>query len=83
MLLKIVIIVILIVINILAFIYMYKNDNDEIDYDKWCKMLQDETKNNIATIRRNEERINKLICFLNNIFFCNLIIFLCFSKLVS
>lgn len=39
---------------------MYKNDNDEIDYDKWCKMLQDETKNNIATIRRNEERINEL-----------------------
>ena len=60
MLLKIAIIVILIVINVLAFIYMYKNDNDEIDYDKWCKMLQDETKNNIATIRRNEERINGL-----------------------
>lgn len=60
MLLKIAIIVILIVINVLAFIYMYKNDNDEIDYDKWCKMLLDETKNNIATIRRNEERINEL-----------------------
>lgn len=60
MLLKIAIIVILIVINVFAFIYMYKNDNDEIDYDKWCNMLQDETKNNIATIRRNEERINEL-----------------------
>ena len=60
MLLKIVIIVILIIINILAFIYMYKNDSDEINYDKWCKMLQDETKDNIATIRRNEERINEL-----------------------
>ena len=50
MLLKIVIIVILIVINILAFIYMYKNDSDEINYDKWCKMLQDETKDNIELI---------------------------------
>ena len=47
MVLKIIIIVILIAINILAFIYMYKNDNDEINYDKWCKMLQDETKDNI------------------------------------
>ncbi|MBS5805966.1 MAG: hypothetical protein KIC90_02160 [Firmicutes bacterium] len=60
MLLKIVIIVILIVINILAFIYMYKNDSDEINYDKWCKMLQDETKDNIELIRKNEKRINEL-----------------------
>lgn len=56
MLLKIVIIVILIVINILAFIYMYKNDSDEINYDKWCKMLQDETKDNIELIRKNEKK---------------------------
>ena len=61
MLLKIVIIVILIVINILAFIYMYKNDSDEINYDKWCKMLQDETKDNIELIRKNEKRINARI----------------------
>lgn len=60
MLLKIVIIVILIIINILAFIYMYKNDSDEINYDKWCKMLQDETKDNIELIRKNEKRINEL-----------------------
>ena len=60
MLLKIAIIVILIVINVLAFIYMYKNDNDEIDYDKWCKMLQDETKDNIELIRKNEKKINEL-----------------------
>lgn len=60
MLLKIVIIVILIVINILAFFYMYKNDSDEINYDKWCKMLQDETKDNIELIRKNEKRINEL-----------------------
>lgn len=60
MLLKIVIIVILIVINILAFIYMYKNASDEINYDKWCKMLQDETKDNIELIRKNEKRINEL-----------------------
>ena len=59
MLLKIVIIVILIIINILAFIYMYKNDSDEINYDKWCKMLQDETKDNIELIRKNEKRINE------------------------
>lgn len=58
--LLIVIIVILIVINILAFIYMYKNDSDEINYDKWCKMLQDETKDNIELIRKNEKRINEL-----------------------
>ena len=60
MLLKIVIIFILIVINILAFIYMYKNDSDEINYDKWCKMLQDETKDNIELIRKNEKKINEL-----------------------
>ena len=60
MLLKIVIIVILIIINILAFIYMYKNDSYEINYDKWCKMLQDETKDNIELIRKNEKRINEL-----------------------
>lgn len=60
MLLKIVIIVILIIINILAFIYMYKNDSDGINYDKWCKMLQDETKDNIELIRKNEKRINEL-----------------------
>lgn len=60
MLLKIIIIVILIIINILAFIYMYKNDSDEINYDKWCKMLQDETKDNIELIRKNEKRINEL-----------------------
>ena len=60
MLLKIAIIVILIAINILAFIYMYKNDNDEINYDKWCKMLQDETKDNIELIKQNEKRINEL-----------------------
>lgn len=60
MLLKIVIIVILIIINILAFIYMYKNDSDEINYDKWCKMLQDETKDNIELIRKNKKRINEL-----------------------
>ena len=60
MLLKIVIIVILIIINILAFIYMYKNDSDEINYDKWCKMLQDKTKDNIELIRKNEKRINEL-----------------------
>ena len=60
MVLKIVIIVILIAINILAFIYMCKNDNDEINYDKWCKMLQDETKDNIELIRQNEKRINEL-----------------------
>ena len=60
MLLKIAIIVILIVINILAFIYMYKNDSDEINYDKWCKMLQDETKDNIELIRKNEKRIKEL-----------------------
>lgn len=60
MLLKIFIIVILIVINILAFIYMYKNDSDEINYDKWCKMLQDETKDNIELIRKNEKKINEL-----------------------
>ena len=60
MLLKIVIIVILIIINILAFIYMYKNDSDEINYDKWCKMLQDETKDNIELIRKNEKKINEL-----------------------
>ncbi|CDE49165.1 unknown [Firmicutes bacterium CAG:460] len=60
MLLKIVIIVILIVINILAFIYIYKNDSDEINYDKWCKMLQDETKDNIELIRKNEKKINEL-----------------------
>lgn len=60
MLLKIVIIVILIIINILAFIYMYKNDSDEINYDKLCKMLQDETKDNIELIRKNEKRINEL-----------------------
>ena len=60
MLLKIAIIVILIVINVLAFIYMYKNDSDEINYDKWCKMLQDETKDNIELIRKNEKRINEL-----------------------
>ncbi len=60
MVLKIIIIVILIAINILAFIYMCKNDNDEINYDKWCKMLQDETKDNIELIRQNEKRINEL-----------------------
>lgn len=60
MVLKIVIIVILIIINILAFIYMYKNDSDEINYDKWCKMLQDETKDNIELIRKNEKKINEL-----------------------
>lgn len=60
MLLKIAIIVILIVINVLAFIYMYKNDSDEINYDKWCKMLQDETKDNIELIRKNEKKINEL-----------------------
>ena len=60
MVLKIIIIVILIVINVLAFIYMCKNDNDEINYDKWCKMLQDETKDNIELIRQNEKRINEL-----------------------
>lgn len=57
MLLKIVIIVIPIIINILAFIYMYKNDGDEINYDKWCKMLQDETKDNIELIRKNEKKL--------------------------
>ena len=60
MLLKIAIIVILIVINVLAFIYMYKNDNDEINYDKWCKMLQAEAKDNIELIRQNEKKINEL-----------------------
>lgn len=39
---------------------MYKNDSDEINYDKWCKMLQDETKDNIELIRKNEKRINEL-----------------------
>lgn len=57
---KALIIVILIGINIIAFIYINKNDNDEIDYDKWCKMLKDETKSNIEIIKENEEKINKL-----------------------
>lgn len=57
---KIIIIIILIVINVIAFIYIYKNDNDDVNYDKYCKLIKDETRYNIDIIRKNDEKINKL-----------------------
>lgn len=57
---KILIITILIIINFFIIYCIYKNDNDEIDYDKWCKLLDNETKKNINVIRDNEKMIKKL-----------------------
>lgn len=56
-----ILIITILIITIFFIIYcVYKNDNDEIDYDKWCKMLNNETKNNIDIIKENEKEIKKL-----------------------
>ena len=60
--------VIMIVIISLVIIYsIYKNENNDVNYDKWCNMLKDETKNNIDIIKENEKKIKKLNKQLKNI----------------
>lgn len=60
------IVVIMIIIISLVIIYsICKNENN--DYDKWCNMLNDETKNNIDIIKENEKKIKKLNKQLKNI----------------
>ena len=62
------IVVIMIIIISLVIIYsIYKNENNDVNYDKWCNMLNDETKNNIDIIIENEKKIKKLNKQLKNI----------------
>ncbi len=47
------IVVIMIIIISLVIIYsICKNENNDVNYDKWCNMLNDETKNNIDIIKK-------------------------------
>ena len=62
------IVVIMIIIISLVIIYsICKNENNYVNYDKWCNMLKDETKNNIDIIKENEKKIKKLNKQLKNI----------------
>ena len=62
------IVVIMIIIISLVLIYsICKNENNDVNYDKWCNMLNDETKNNIDIIKENEKKIKKLNKQLKNI----------------
>lgn len=60
----------IIYINTYFFDYNYKFGNNifyDVNYDKWCNMLNDETKNNIDIIKENEKKIKKLNKQLKNI----------------
>lgn len=60
-------IVVIIIISLLIIYSICKNENNDVNYDKWCNMLNDETKNNIDIIIENEKKIKKLNKQLKNI----------------
>jgi len=49
-------IVVIIIISLVIIYSICKNENNDVNYDKWCNMLNDETKNNIDIIKENEEK---------------------------
>lgn len=60
-------IVVIIIISLVIIYSICKNENNDVNYDKWCNMLNEETKNNIDIIKENEEKIKKLNKQLKNI----------------
>lgn len=57
---EIIIFIILIIVNGVVLIFIYKNDNNEIDYDKWCNLYKEETKELMEEIKDNNKKINKI-----------------------
>lgn len=60
-------IVVIIIISLVIIYSICKNENNNVNYDKWCNMLNEETKNNIDIIKENDEKIKKLNKQLKNI----------------
>lgn len=57
---KFIIVILIIIISIIVLILYLRKNNDEIDYDKYIKLMKDQTKTNLSILDRGNKEINRL-----------------------